>query len=453
MTMLSSLVRFGRRQLHTIVSREIIKPSSPTPSHLKTHNLSLHDQLAPDAYVPLVIFYPNYSNIDLDSRLKLLDMKKSLSQTLTQYYPFAGRVAKKTPSFVDCNDDGIEFLEAQNDKPMTDFIRNMQHEDLDQLFPNGQLWKKLNHTFEDFEKDKASLLAVQVNQFACGGIAVAVSLHHKIADGSSLCHFFNDWAIMTRLRSWEQEYVVSPINPYFLSVKGTNLNYQGISLDKSRDNCVTRSFVFPGTKLNDLKLKVMAMTADSEQPIINPTRLEVLNWLLYRCALRTGSFKPTGFAQVTNIRNKMIEPLPKTTIGNLYILPAFSTTDDPNDITPNFFVSQFKKLKRDVQGIKDIKSEFENLQTMSPESLIEEEQSKTDDYYTSTSLCTYPLYGIDFGWGKPIKASVAGAMIINNFVAVDACNGGGIEVFVSLGKQDMPFFQKDPELLSFCESI
>lgn len=459
MTMLSSLVRFGRRTLHTIVSKEIIKPSSPTPSHLKTYNLSLFDQLAPDAYIPLVIFYPNYFNIDLDSRLKLLDMKKSLSQTLTQYYPFAGRLAKNTPSFIDCNDDGIEFLEAQTDKPMTDFIRNMQHEDLDQLVPNGQLWNKLNHTFEDFEKDKASILAVQVNQFSCGGIAVAVSLSHKIADGSSLCNFLNDWAIMTRLRSWEQKYVVSPINPYFISVKGNNLNVQGISLDKSRDNCVTRSFVFPGTKLNDLKLKVMAITADSDQPIINPTRLEVLNWLLYRCALRaasktkSGSFKPTGFVMVTNIRNKMIKPLPKTTIGNFYVLPAFSTIDDPNDITPNFFVSQFKKLKMDVQGIKDIKSEFEILQTMFPESVIEEEQRKADDYYTSTSLCTYPLYGIDFGWGKPIKASVAGTMINNNFLAVDAPNGGGIEVFVSLGKQDMLFFQKDPELLSFCEFI
>nr|GEX91337.1 acylsugar acyltransferase 3-like [Tanacetum cinerariifolium] len=183
---------------------------------------------------------------------------------------------------------------------------------------------------------------------------------------------------MTRLRSWEQKYVVSPINPYFISVKGTNLNFQGISLDKSRDNCVTRSFVFPGTKLNDLKLKVMAMTADSEQPIMNPTRLEVLNWLLYRCALRaaskskSGSFKPTGF----------------------------------------------------IMGIKDIKSEFEILQTMPLESVIEEEQRKGDDYYTSTSICTYPLYGIDFGWGKPIKASIAGTMANNNLVAVDTRNGG-----------------------------
>ncbi|GKC64895.1 acylsugar acyltransferase 3-like protein [Tanacetum coccineum] len=393
--MLSSFVRFGRRKLHTIVSREIVKPSSPTPSHLKTYNLSMFDQLAPDAYAPLVIFYPNYpnySNIDLHSRLKLFDMKKSLSQTLTQYYPFAGRLAKITPSFIDCNDGGIEFLEAQNDRPMTDFILNMQHEDLDQLVPNG--------------------------------IAVAVSLSHKIADGSSLCNFFNDWAIMTRLRSWEQ-----------------------------------KSFMFPGTKLNDLKLKVMAMTADSEQPIMNPSRLEVLNWLLYRCALRaaskskSGSSKRTGIISVTNIRNKMTELLPNTTIGNFYKLPAFSTTNDPNDITPNSFISQLKKLKTNVQGIKDIKSEFEILQTMPLEIVIKEEQRKLDGYCTSTSLCTYPLYGIDFGWGKPIKASLAGTMANNNFVAIDARNGDGIEVFVSLGKQDMPFFQRDPELLSCCEVV
>ncbi|GJV69796.1 acylsugar acyltransferase 3-like protein [Tanacetum coccineum] len=342
---------------------------------------------------------------------------------------------------------------------MTDFILNMQHEDLDQLVPNGQLWNKLNHTFEDIEKDKASLLAVQVNKFACGGIAVAVSLSHKLGDGSSLCNFFNDWDIMTRLRSWEQKYVVSPINPYFISVNGNNLNFQGISLDKPRDNCVTRSFVFLDTKLNVLKLKVMAMTADAEQPIMNPTRLEVLNWLLYRCALRaaskskSGSSKPTGFVMVTNIRNKMIEPLPKTTIGNFYKLPAFPTTNDPNDITPNSFISQLKKLKTNVQGIKDTKSEFEILQTMPLEIVIKEEQRKLDDYCTSTSICTYPLYGIDFGWGKPIKASLAGTMANNNFVAIDARNGDGIEVFVSLGKQDMPFFQRDPELLSCCEVV
>jgi len=35
-----------------IISRETIKPSSPTPSHLKTLKFSLFDQIAPKSYIP-----------------------------------------------------------------------------------------------------------------------------------------------------------------------------------------------------------------------------------------------------------------------------------------------------------------------------------------------------------------------------------------------------------------
>ncbi|MFS7916872.1 putative chloramphenicol acetyltransferase-like domain superfamily [Helianthus anomalus] len=38
--MIGKFLLFGRRQLHTIISREIIKPSSSTPSHLQIYNLS-----------------------------------------------------------------------------------------------------------------------------------------------------------------------------------------------------------------------------------------------------------------------------------------------------------------------------------------------------------------------------------------------------------------------------
>ncbi|KAK1434778.1 hypothetical protein QVD17_00529 [Tagetes erecta] len=449
MTIISSLVRFGKRQLHTIVSKQIIKPSSPTPSHLKTYNLSSIDQFAPDAYMPMLIFYPN-PNTYTNPQVKMInDLKNSLSRTLTQYYPFAGRLAKTTPSFVDCNDEGVVFLEAHNDNRLSDFINNMHHEDLDQFFPNGLLWKKLRSY--SLENDRTSPLAVQVNQFACGGIAVAVSLSHKIADGSSLCNFFNDWAITTRSGTSMDQNYASPIDPYFMSFNNTNLNYQGVSLDKSRDSAVTKSFVFPGSKINELKQKVVAMTAESEQPVVNPTRMEVINWLLYKCALKAARknnnhiLKTSGFVLVTNIRNKMSEPLPKTTIGNFYSLPTFSTKN-PDEITPSAFIAQLKSLKMEVKGIQNINNAVEML----PQSVIEKEQRKFDECYMSTSLCRYPLYEIDFGWGKPIKAAIAGTFKHNGFLAVDDRHGDGVKVFVNLGKQDMEIFKSDSELRSFC---
>ncbi|KAL3497725.1 hypothetical protein ACH5RR_040457 [Cinchona calisaya] len=97
-----------------IISKDLIKPSSPTPKHLKTYNLSVLDQLSPRFYYPIVLFYPaldskNSCNIkDISSRLK-----KSLSEALTHYYPFAGQISGK--DFIVCNDEGVDFYEARID--------------------------------------------------------------------------------------------------------------------------------------------------------------------------------------------------------------------------------------------------------------------------------------------------------------------------------------------------
>lgn len=42
------------------------------------------------------------------------------------------------------------------------------------------------------------LLATQVTTFECGGIALGVSISHKIADASTLFSFLNEWVVMNR---------------------------------------------------------------------------------------------------------------------------------------------------------------------------------------------------------------------------------------------------------------
>ncbi|GKF44973.1 deacetylvindoline O-acetyltransferase [Tanacetum coccineum] len=133
--MLTKVPRFSRRQLHTIVSRDIIKPSSPTPSHSSRYNLSLFDQISINSYTPIVAFYPRSSTVYQCSADKTLDLKKSLSQTLTQYYPLAGRMKRYNPTYVNCNDEGAEFIEACNDSSLSYFLQNSEHQDLDQLIP------------------------------------------------------------------------------------------------------------------------------------------------------------------------------------------------------------------------------------------------------------------------------------------------------------------------------
>ncbi|KAM0031184.1 putative deacetylvindoline O-acetyltransferase [Helianthus debilis subsp. tardiflorus] len=79
-----------------------------------------------------------------------------------------------------------------------------------------------------------------------------------------------------------------------------------------------------------------------------------------------------------------------------------------------------------------------------------EGERKTENAYICSSICGYPAYGIDFGWGAPIKATIPGRLWSNSFVMMDAPYNEGIQVRVSLDKQEMDIVQRDPELLAFC---
>ncbi|KAI3739121.1 hypothetical protein L2E82_29515 [Cichorium intybus] len=451
--MTSNLLRCGRRQLHTIVSRDVIKPSSPTPSHLKTYNLSLFDQLAVNAYMPVVAFYQS-SSVYQRSHDKTLQLKNSLSHTLNQYYPFAGRLAKAGPSYVECNDEGVEFIEACNDGPLSDFLQRSKHEDLDQLFPDDLIWYKSNHKGHTDEHETTSPLSIQVNHFSCGGVAVAASLTHKIGDASSLLNFIKHWATVTRFSSGEH-HDLSHTNPHFLSYQTRNVNLPKDLPDRSQGDYVTRSFVFPNSKINDIKAKITSMTMESEEPIMDPTRAEALTWLIHKCAVaaasktNSGVFKPTGMGQIMSIRNNLVETLPETSIGNLYLLMEFPTRNE-SELAPNMFIAELRKRKKAFRGITNAETALGMVAEMcSDHSAMLETTKRVDDYYIYTVINRFPTYGIDFGWGKPIKVTVGG-VVKNLIIMMDTPNGDGIDALVSLEREEMKIIQEDPELLAFC---
>lgn len=99
-----------------VVSKKMVKPSVPTPDHHKTCKLTAFDQIAPPDQVPIIYFY-NSSNID-NIREQLV---KSLSETLTKFYPLAGRFVHDG-FYVDCNDEGVLYVEAEVNIPLNEFI-------------------------------------------------------------------------------------------------------------------------------------------------------------------------------------------------------------------------------------------------------------------------------------------------------------------------------------------
>ncbi|KAF3659581.1 putative deacetylvindoline O-acetyltransferase-like [Capsicum annuum] len=169
----------------TILSRKIIKPSSPIPSLLGHHNLSFRDYIAVSAYAPVAYFYskPENNNITQISHI----LENSLSKILSSYYPFAGRV--KDNKYVNCNDDdiGVEYLNVRVNCPISEILNNTYNDAIDIVFPQDL-------PCNDSLSSGRSLLVVQLSHFDCGRLAVSICLSHKIADGYSVWKFLFDWA-------------------------------------------------------------------------------------------------------------------------------------------------------------------------------------------------------------------------------------------------------------------
>ncbi|GAB2227765.1 hypothetical protein Droror1_Dr00009592 [Drosera rotundifolia] len=103
-------------QVHT-ESTGTIKLSIPTPDNRKSCKLCLMDQFMPPFYVPFIFFYHT-----TDGHFKIPQLKESLAETLTKFYPLAGRIKDNTS--IDCNDEGILFVEARADCCISDFLKD-----------------------------------------------------------------------------------------------------------------------------------------------------------------------------------------------------------------------------------------------------------------------------------------------------------------------------------------
>nr|GEY56448.1 hypothetical protein [Tanacetum cinerariifolium] len=427
---MAKLQRFGKiRQLHTIISQQTIKPATPTPSHLKTYNLSLTDKIAPNVSTDFVFFFPKYIN-NVNTNV----LKQSLSQSLARYYPLAGRFPSPSASYVDCNDEGIDFVEVSTDSRLNDFIQTKyQHETLHHLFPKGL---GLNDG-----KTNPSLLQVQLNHFLDGGVAVAVSMSHKIADALTTTCFVNHWATVARGES--------PINPTFIYSPPSNSIEVAdeVVLPENTSEVIykTRTFTFPNSKLNELKKNVSAM---GNTPI-NPSRFEVLASLIFKCAVGAStnkSYESSLLYQPFNVRGIIAGKYPETTAGNV-ITCALTKMKNSGQIQLNDMVNELRKRKMEVEGLRDVKDAAQFWRNTL--STLADNQGCV---YAISSTSRFPMYNVNFGWGKPLKVTMSIPDIDQgSFVLWDTPSGDGIDATARLREDEMAIFENDKEILAYVQ--
>ncbi|GKU93645.1 hypothetical protein SLEP1_g7221 [Rubroshorea leprosula] len=309
-----------------IISTETIKPSPSALPHLKTFNLSRFDQLAPPVYVPILLFYSPTDDLK-NHRTRWSDhLKKSLSKTLAHFYPFAGQINKDDAFTIDCNDRGATYVEAQVEAEMSDVVLNGPEIDmLQRLLPCDPLEK-----FAD--PSSRVILAVQVNYFACGGMAIGVCISHAIADASSTASFVKSWAATASgVNGIDVNGVIYDCTSLFPPIDSTELQQLMEKRMKMRQaNPVMKRFLFDGSKIAALRNKI---SMEAKECFYRPTRVEAVSALIWGAVMameKTGNIPMHVAVFPVNLRKIMNPVLPELCIGNIYQLTMATSMMEKN---------------------------------------------------------------------------------------------------------------------------
>ncbi|KAA8542166.1 hypothetical protein F0562_023318 [Nyssa sinensis] len=364
-------------------------------------------------------------------------LRRSLSDALTQFYPLAGRM--KGDSSVVCNDEGVGYVEARVDGELSDIITQPEIEILNLFLPY-----KLN----DSELSMEEQLGIQVNLLNCGGIVLGICISHRIADAHTLSIFIKGWAATMR---GENNLVCPSFVSASLFPPRDPLGFKP-QAQVPAEGVVTRRFVFSASTIAALQAEVI-----NSLGIVQPTRVQVVSALIWKCAVAQTGLNKCSASVVfhpVNLRRRMDPPLPEYSFGNIFQMVNAAVTDGKTELAAlvaklkaafEEIDSNYIKERQGENGCEVIMSNFREIGKLVAKGEVQ--------VVKFSSWCGFPIYEADFGWGKPIWVSSAGCATNNAIFLMDSRWAGGIEAWVSMYDQDMAKFEQHPELQSLVSSF
>ncbi|KAL7128000.1 hypothetical protein ABFS83_14G286700 [Erythranthe nasuta] len=433
--------------------RKLIKPLMATPSELSSYKISIIDELNPSMHVIRILYYPSSSSDSAAGKLSIINLEESLARILPLFYPLAGRYIKEK-HMVDCNDEGAEFSVASVDCDLVTVTGggggSSAAEQLNHLLP-------LEIGAADEPTDP--MLAVQINKFRCGGVAIGVCASHRISDSASLGIFLTAWADAAAGRN---SVVIKPDfdSPEFFPSE--NLPPLDFGVSRTRDTSVVCDrFLLDKDAISILRDTACpdwrSTVAGGGRP---PSRVVVVSTVLTQALLRADRAKNGGvsraslIAQAINVRERTIPPVPKHAWGTWVSLSYLehNAEETNHSLEPDEYPGLARKMRETtMQGVKDCPRILSDKQfgrwVLVDSYFNAAKKASSPDYKVIwiTDWSKFGEYELDFGFGKPVWVSLADVPLQDLFILMNTKDNDGIEAWVYLHESDMPFFQNEYE--------
>lgn len=410
-----------------IVSKEIIKPSSPTPSLINL-KLSFLDKLEGTNYGSILLFYENHTSPKLKRPQISHKLKQSLSETLTKFYPYAGRINGNNDS-IDCNDSGALFVEAQVHSDLLQKIQSATKTDINQYLPINT-----SQSHQNYETNNFFPLAVQISFFRCGGVGIGVCLSHGVADMYTLATFVNSWAANCsgRTENFQPDFQIGNELFPLIEIPADQVPDPAAVHDfvAGEEKIVTKRLIFDVEILGEMKKQ-----ASSRSSSDNPTTVETISAFIWKHMIdairaKTATKKAFGAFHSVDIRRRISPPIPNA-MGN-FIVATLARCDSKDS---GDFCDLVTPLREAIR--KDYKEYIKNEQKILEYLglLSKSEPERTCCLFTS--ICKFPLYEMEFGWGKPFAFFPMDQKIKNGVILMDTKSGDGIEAWISMAEDEM----------------
>ncbi|CAN0861834.1 Stemmadenine O-acetyltransferase [Linum grandiflorum] len=447
----------------SIISEETVRPSKLQTT--EPSKLSLMDQLTPTNYTPTILFYQNNNHTHFKNIANQL--KRSLSETLSIYYPLAGRVRDN----FDIRDfhEGVPFIETSVKCKLLDFLHDQGlHNDRVELLNN-----LLPMCAERMLPDSVPQVAVQLNVFECGGIGLGMCFSHKTLDGASMSLFLKTWseinyANISRHDSMMPDFTEGVLT--FPPVKSVPSQYahviEGIWF-ASKGNPVKRRFVFNADSISKLKSKARSETLE------HPTTAGALSAFIWKATIsayasygKKNYFEPSLLCYTVNLRKPTRSCLSRNSFGNMVLFTASKYEPEIDGYPKN---ENLAILLRN--GVSKINNEYVSKMygrygsQVAFDNLVKSYEAYDGRTNALEISCWYEFgfSKIDFGWGPTVWVGLSGpgaaekeddgVMYLTDTVVLIENNKGGIEAWFTLEEPGvMKALESDPDFLEFAST-